>query len=326
MLLKLAEISDKSGRLRAVLVKKKSRLDLYKEKPQTNYISKLLEKNHSSVKHIIASHDAHQETIKNVNKILGEHGFSVQKVFRAELNQVDLIRCLVVSVGGDGTVLDTSHFLKNSPLLGINSDPERSVGALCAGNRENFATFLGQVLSGTALSKPVSRVKAILNGKQLPTLALNEVLVAHKNPAATSRYFLKLGDIREEQISSGIWVATSSGSTGAIVSAGGEVQSFDDQRLQIRVREPYVLKGQRPKIFSKLLPKQESLEITSKMPSGQIFFDGPHQIVDFPIGSTLQLNCLGTPLKLFVTKEMEKRRVQIGQLRQAYTKCMCLDR
>ena len=37
--------------------------------------------------------------------------------------QVDL----VISVGGDGTVLSSSHFLgENIPLVGVNSDPSRA--------------------------------------------------------------------------------------------------------------------------------------------------------------------------------------------------------
>lgn len=63
-------------------------------------------------------------------------------VVRACGKQVDL----VIAVGGDGTVLSSSHFLgDNIPLVGVNSDPtraeeksstkrtdeRRSFGALC---------------------------------------------------------------------------------------------------------------------------------------------------------------------------------------------------
>ena len=42
---------------------------------------------------------------------------------------------------------------------------------------------------------------------------INDVLIAHKNPAATSRYLLELNKTKEEQRSSGIWIATPMGST-----------------------------------------------------------------------------------------------------------------
>lgn len=42
-------------------------------------------------------------------------------------------KSLVVSLGGDGTYLRTSSMIDNPfvPLLGINSDPGRSLGMLC---------------------------------------------------------------------------------------------------------------------------------------------------------------------------------------------------
>ena len=41
-------------------------------------------------------------------------------------------------MGGDGTFLKTASFIKNRhiPILGVNTDPQRSVGCLC--NRKVF--------------------------------------------------------------------------------------------------------------------------------------------------------------------------------------------
>lgn len=43
-------------------------------------------------------------------------------------------KSLVVSLGGDGTYLRTSSMMDNAavPLLGINTDPGRSLGILCS--------------------------------------------------------------------------------------------------------------------------------------------------------------------------------------------------
>ena len=40
---------------------------------------------------------------------------------------------MVISLGGDGTFLKTASMIKNSniPILGVNTDPARSVGCLC---------------------------------------------------------------------------------------------------------------------------------------------------------------------------------------------------
>ena len=43
-------------------------------------------------------------------------------------------RSLVISLGGDGTYLRTSSMIENNkvPILGINTDPARSLGILCS--------------------------------------------------------------------------------------------------------------------------------------------------------------------------------------------------
>ena len=42
-------------------------------------------------------------------------------------------KTLVISLGGDGTYLRTASMMTNPdiPLLGINTDPDRSMGILC---------------------------------------------------------------------------------------------------------------------------------------------------------------------------------------------------
>lgn len=43
-------------------------------------------------------------------------------------------RSLIISLGGDGTFLRTSSMITNckTPILGINTDPGRSLGILCS--------------------------------------------------------------------------------------------------------------------------------------------------------------------------------------------------
>ena len=308
MLYEPVDFYDLSGNLRAILVKKKSTFELYKRKINTEYISKLIKDNHISIQHIKSSYIAHTETLIHVNDVLNKYNFLVKKVFYSQLDQINLANCLVISVGGDGTLLETSHFVKNNFLLGVNSDPQRSVGALCAANKDNFEKFLCKILLGIACSKSLLRIKVILNGKSLPLLALNDILIAHKNPAATSRYYLKFRGIIEEQVSSGVWIATPSGSTGAIIFAGGNFQSFNEKRLQFKVREPYFVNNKKPKLLKDFLYESDSLEIRSKMFNGRIFFDGQRNIFDFPIGSCLKIHCSELPVKLFINKKMENLR------------------
>src|SRR3954469_10751550 len=97
----------------------------------------------------------------------------------------------VVTVGGDGTLLAASHWVTRAGLLGVNSAPKSSVGYLTATRRTAVARDLARIAKGELLPQAVSRVEVELDGKRLLP-ALNDVLIAHEQPAATSRYRLRL--------------------------------------------------------------------------------------------------------------------------------------
>jgi len=47
-----------------------------------------------------------------------------------------------------------------------------------------------------------------------------------------SRYYLKIGNLREEQRDSGLWISTAAGSSGAIRSAGGKLFKNEEKKMQ----------------------------------------------------------------------------------------------
>ena len=94
---------------------------------------------------------------------------------REEMHRGSLLdKDLVISVGGDGTLLGSATFLDDSiPILGINSDPSfqedmkaqkllderRSKGALCAITARNVNTALPLLLSGCYAPSPRTRIQ-----------------------------------------------------------------------------------------------------------------------------------------------------------------------
>lgn len=73
--------------------------------------------------------ESHRRCVDSVTKILGDTGVDYNVIRRDELHRGSLFdKDLVIAVGGDGTILNTSSFIDDSiPLLGVNSDPsERS--------------------------------------------------------------------------------------------------------------------------------------------------------------------------------------------------------
>jgi NAD+ kinase len=299
-----------------LLVYKKSKLALYVHDKGNKRVTALLEERAPIVKDLQPSHDAHVQTLEHVKRTLSARNVSFKTCYRARLKREDVRGRLVVTVGGDGTTLDASHRIHEAAVLGVNSDPGRSVGFLCAANRDNFAELLDHALSGEWKPTRVRRLEGTLDGRPLPFPVLNDVLVAHRNPAATVRYAIATRGREEVQKSSGVWIAAPAGSTAAIASAGGRVQPIEDPRYQLRVREPYVVDDIRHELLDLTLDSEERVVLTSRMPQGVVYLDGPHVRMPWPLGAALEISLHGPPLSLYVTEEMRARRARLEERRR----------
>jgi ATP-NAD kinase N-terminal domain len=204
----------------------------------------------------------------------------------------------VITVGGDGTLLAASHWVTGAALLGVNSAPRSSVGYLSFARRSSLPRILGRIASGALLPHPVVRLEVVLEGKILPP-ALNDILIAHEQPAATSRYRLRLNRRAEEQRSSGLWVSTAVGSTAGIRSAGGQAMPLDARRLQFRARELYRARGEGGSLEDGFVEPGEKLVVESAMASGWLFIDGARIAVRFPFGAQAIFRVAEQPLLLF---------------------------
>lgn len=68
----------------------------------------------------------HKKAIKFCQNILGKKAIDSQVVCRSDLSRPIRDVDLVITIGGDGTLLHASHFMDDSiPVLGVNSDPTR---------------------------------------------------------------------------------------------------------------------------------------------------------------------------------------------------------
>jgi NAD+ kinase len=304
----MASEAGRRGAREALVVYKKSKLTLYVREKRNKRVGALVEEGASIVGALRPAHEAHAAALATVKRVLAAARIPFRSCYRARLKPEDAKGRLIIAVGGDGTVLDASHKVDGAPILGVNSDPERSVGFLCAARAETFSDVLYDVLEERLLPTPVPRLTGFIDGQPLPFPVLNELLVAHKNPAATVRYRIEAKGAWEDHKSSGIWIAGPAGSTAAMASAGGVVQPIEDARWQLRVREPYLVDGPPRCLLSLLLPLEEEVRLTSRMPEGVVYLDGPHVRLPFGLGAVLRLSGQGAPLALFVTHEMRARR------------------
>src|SRR3989338_5176036 len=89
----------------------------------------------------------HHKTLKEVTRFLETRGVRYRILDRSRLKNI--IRAdLIITVGGDGTVLAASQHSNNIPVFGINSAPQTSTGFFCLAGPKNFKRHLKKIMTG----------------------------------------------------------------------------------------------------------------------------------------------------------------------------------
>jgi len=212
---------------------------------------------------------------------------------------------LVISLGGDGTFFAAARYLKDTPILGINSDPANSLGLWTCADRTDFREPLERALAGKLRACLIHRLSVSVNGKPLREQAFNDVLIAHKNPAAMTRYRLTIGATTEQQRSSGLWISTAAGSTAGIRSAGGRRMPISSKRLQYLVREPYTWPQRRYRLLRGFVPELGLQTLTVGL---GLWIDGSRIRYDLGLGDRVDLRS-GPPLRVLGYDDSRRRKL-----------------
>lgn len=257
-------------------------------------VTALIENGDAAVSRMRRSYEAHEATLRDVMDALRDLRVDAD-VRLGPRTPIEETYDLVVTVGGDGTLLAASHHLgPKTPLLGINSAPETSVGFFCAATAHTARRVLGQALDGTIERTALARMRVDVNGECIHRRILNEMLFCHPSPAATSRYILAVTlpggtTEEEEQRSSGLWIGPPAGSTAAQRSAGGVILPLTSGALQFVVREPYVRLGASLELRSGVVEDGGTITIRCKMREAKLFIDGHHTTHDVEIGDVITM-------------------------------------
>lgn len=152
---------------------------------------------------------------------------------------------LLLSIGGDGTILRAATLVRKSgiPILGINAG---RLGFLASVQKENIEAFLQLVIDKkytiskrTLLSLGISpRNKDI----QDINFAMNEISVSRKDTTSmiTIETYLN-GEFLNSYWADGLIIATPTGSTGYSLSCGGPILTPDVKSLVITPIAPHNL-------------------------------------------------------------------------------------
>lgn len=213
---------------------------------------------------------------------------------------------LVVPIGPDGLVPNVAKYLEGQPVVGVNCDPARYEGLLARHPAQAVPDLLRATLAGRGRLEERTMVEARLDDGQ--TLrALNELYLGHRTHQS-SRYGLTHAGRTEEQSSSGILVATGTGSTGWTRSVHRnrvtdvELPAPAEPRLVFFVREAWPSKATGATLTDGSIGEGEALEVVSRMnQDGVVFGDGiesDHLALEW--GRRVTVGLAGARLRLVV--------------------------
>ncbi|WP_094228309.1 NAD(+)/NADH kinase [Methanolobus psychrotolerans] len=177
---------------------------------------------------------------------------------------------LIISVGGDGTVLrNISKMDDPLPVLGINMG---TLGFLVDVPPEDAIKDIEDVLRGFTYTER-SRLSVCLNGKRLQD-ATNEMVLITARPAKILTFRISIDDSQIEDVrADGIVFATPTGSTAYAMSAGGPIVDPRVDASIIVPLAPFKLSA-RPWI----VPGNSTLKVEMIIPEKEaaVVIDGQH--------------------------------------------------
>ncbi len=166
---------------------------------------------------VYSSHRRQKIALRHVREALSD---SIV-VFREELPHFDFRSVdAVISLGGDNHFVFVTHFADRVPLIGINSDPLTSAGALLQFDADRFIRdFQNAGTSPHLVTTEWTRIEGMIeypDGRKTKIgPATSEISIRNSFPDAISRFLVRMNDEPwEEQKNSGLLLSTGTGSTG----------------------------------------------------------------------------------------------------------------
>ena len=185
---------------------------------------------------------------------------------------------LVISVGGDGTLLRTAAAIGNSitPILGINTG---HLGFLADVSPANIDTTIKAFLNGyyTIEERSLLSVESTQNLSVYP-YALNEVAILKFDNSALIQVTAEVdGNLLTSYLADGLIICTPTGSTGYSLSVNGPIISPYSKTFCIAPIAPHSL-NIRPVIVDD--SSVITLKVTSRTQKFLMAIDGRSQVMD----------------------------------------------
>lgn len=148
---------------------------------------------------------------------------------------------MVVSVGGDGTMLHTAYEVWNysTPMLGVNIG---KLGFLAEFDIESFSRFVKEIKSNNYVIDERMALAAVCNGSKEELIAINDIVIDKGQWSKMIEITIKVDENYVTTFSAdGIIVATPTGSTGYSLSTGGPIVSPKADAITLSPIAPHTL-------------------------------------------------------------------------------------
>ncbi len=181
----------------------------------------------------------------------------IKQVIQDDLNvqpfkELDNSFDLLISIGGDGTILRAITFVKelDIPIVGINTG---RLGFLATVQTDDIEKAFSNILDGNykISERSLLSIETIPENKDIKNInfALNEIAVSRKNTTSMITVETKLNnEYLTSYWSDGLIISTPTGSTGYSLSCGGPVITPDAKSLVLTPIAPHNLSA-RPLII-----------------------------------------------------------------------------
>ncbi len=199
----------------------------------------------------------------------------------------------LLSIGGDGTLLDTLPLVHNTgiPVLGINIG---RLGFLSAVSRDEIETVLDCIINKKIMLEPRTLLEIKSDDYDGYKFALNEIIILKQLPASmlSIKTFID-GEFLNTYWADGLIVATPTGSTAYSLSCGGPILMPSSENFVITPVANHNLTV-RPVV----VPDSSKIDIEVDKKAGKFLLGLDSRITSFSAGGKIILKCADFKLNL----------------------------
>lgn len=249
---------------------------------------------------IYASHREQKENLTKIQKIFSDITLIERDALTKErAAQYDL----VIAFGGDNHFQFVAHFLDDTPILGVNSDPLRSEGALTSVQVEELEKIFKGTIEKEIVIEKWPRLVVTIDRKPVEILAIADIFIGEEKRHSMSRHHITINNQSEEQKGSGLLIATGAGSGGWYTSASrylfpeGGIFSKTMQEARFILTEPYRGRLSNYNLIQGVLQEGKTLEVTTLSDSSPILAVDSLELIKLREGAVIRIT-LGKSLKV----------------------------